>query len=164
MYPLSSLPENLIAFCAVLRRDHGFRIGPGELHDAARALEVVDLSDERAVRHALRPILSGTLHDVTVFDQAFTGFFFPGPAGVSQDQMPSTRREPGSDADGREERIERERRATSSHATRTSGVAPEARDGPIAPLETGDSDLERRRFSRAPATARSKPKARMRPA
>ena len=60
MYPFGSLPENLIAFGAVLRRDHGFRIGPGELHDAARALEVVDLADERAVRHALRPILSGT--------------------------------------------------------------------------------------------------------
>ena len=143
MYPFASLPENLIAFCAVLRRDHGFRIGPGELHDAARALEVVDLSDEHAVRHALRPILSGTLHDVTVFDQAFTDFFFPGPAGVRQDQMPSARREPGSDADGREERVEHERRATPSHADADDvDAAPEARDGPIAPLETTDSDLE----------------------
>ena len=82
MYPFASLPENLAAFCEVLRRDHGFRIGPGELHDAARALDVVDLADERAVRHALRPILGGTLDDVTVFDAAFTRFFFPGPAGV----------------------------------------------------------------------------------
>ena len=47
------------------------------------------------------PILGGTLDDVTVFDAAFTQFFFPGPAGVRQDQMPSTRREPGTDADGR---------------------------------------------------------------
>ena len=36
---------------------HGFHIGPGELHDAARALDLVDLASERAVRHALRPIL-----------------------------------------------------------------------------------------------------------
>ncbi len=42
MYPFASLPENLTAFCAVLRREHGFRVGPGELHDAARALEIVE--------------------------------------------------------------------------------------------------------------------------
>ena len=63
MYPFASLPENLAAFCEVLRREHGFRIGPGELHDAARALDVVDLANERAVRHALRPILAGTLDE-----------------------------------------------------------------------------------------------------
>ena len=144
MYPFASLPENLIAFCAVLRRDHGFRIGPGEVHDAARALEVVDLSDERTVRHALRPILSGTLHDVTVFDQAFTGFMFPGPSGIRQDQMPSERREPAADADGREERFEQERRASQSHVDADEDVdaAPDVHDGPIAPLETADSDLE----------------------
>ncbi len=143
MYPFASLPENLIAFGAVLRRDHGFHVGAGELRDAARALEVVDLSDERAVRHALRPILSGSLPDVTVFDQAFTRFFFPGPAAVRQDQMPSTRREPGSDADGREDRVEQERRATSSPVDADDvDVAPEVRHGPIAPLEITDSDLE----------------------
>ena len=68
MYPFAGLPENLAAFCEVLRRQQVFRIGPGELHDAARALEVVDLADERAVRHGLRPILGSTLDEVTVFD------------------------------------------------------------------------------------------------
>ncbi len=77
MYPFASLPENLAAFCETLRRHHGFHVGPGELHDAARALDVVDLTNERAVRHALRPILSGTPDDVIVFDAAFTQFFFP---------------------------------------------------------------------------------------
>ena len=56
-----------------------FSIGPGELHDAARALDVVDLANERAVRHALRPILGGTLDDVTVFDAAFTRVLLSGP-------------------------------------------------------------------------------------
>ena len=45
----ASLPENLIAFCEVLRRDHGFRIGAREVQDAARALEIVPLANERAV-------------------------------------------------------------------------------------------------------------------
>ena len=48
MYPFASLPENLAVFCGVLRRTHGFRLGPGELQDAARALQVVELADERA--------------------------------------------------------------------------------------------------------------------
>jgi uncharacterized protein with von Willebrand factor type A (vWA) domain len=102
MYPFAGLPENLAAFCESLRRQHGFHIGPGELSDGARALDVVDVANERAVRHALRPILASTHNDVTVFDEAFTQFFFPGPAGVRQDRMPSTRREPGADADGRD--------------------------------------------------------------
>ena len=103
MYPFASFPENLAAFCRILRRRHGFRIGPGELHDAARALDVVSLANERAVRHALRGILSGTREEAAVFDQAFASFFFPGPAGIPRDEMlPSTRREPGSGAEGRE--------------------------------------------------------------
>src|SRR5512144_2086806 len=98
MYPFATLPENLAAFCEALRREHGFHVGPGELRDAARVLDVVDLASERTVRHALRPILSSTLDDVAAFDEAFTQFFFAGHAGVRKDQMPSTRREPGSDA------------------------------------------------------------------
>ena len=138
MYPFASLPENLAAFCEVLRRENGFRIGPGELQDAARVLDVVDLANERAIRHALRPILAGTLDDVAVFDAAFTRFFFPAPAGVPQDQLPSTRREPGTDADGRETDATRARHAPSSEgdaeeATTVSG-------GPMTPIEsTGDA-------------------------
>lgn len=141
MYPFASLPENLIAFCGVLRKGYGFRIGPGELHDAARALDVVDLSDEHAVRHALRPILSGTVHDVTVFDQVFTDFMFPGPAGVRQDQMPAARREPGSDTGSHEEGLEQKRRPTASQVDADDvDVAPDAGDGAIAPPETTDGD------------------------
>jgi uncharacterized protein with von Willebrand factor type A (vWA) domain len=102
MYPFATVPENLAAFCRILRRRHGFRIGPGELHDAARALDVVSLTNEQAVRHALRAILSGTREEAAVFDQAFASFFFPGPAGIPRDEMPSTRREPGWGAEGRE--------------------------------------------------------------
>ena len=63
MYPFGSLPVNLVAFCGVLRREHGFHIGPGDVRDAARALEIIDLHDERAVRHALRPTLSRTVDE-----------------------------------------------------------------------------------------------------
>ena len=77
MYPFASLPANLAAFCAELRRDHGFRIGPRELQDAARALQVTAIADEHAVRDVLRPVLSRRLEDVRCFDQAFDRFFHP---------------------------------------------------------------------------------------
>jgi hypothetical protein len=140
MYPFAGLPENLAAFCETLRHGHGFRIGPGELHDAARAFDVVDLADERAVRHALRPILSGTRNEVAVFDAAFTRFFFPGPVGVPQDQMPSTRREPGTDADGREAAAERARRAPLSTADADEASGPGG--GPMTPIEPSGDGLE----------------------
>jgi uncharacterized protein with von Willebrand factor type A (vWA) domain len=115
------------------------------LHDAARTLDVVDLADERAVRHALRPVLGGTLHEVAVFDEAFTTFFFPGPAGVPQDQMPSERREPGMGAEGRDTDARRPRQPPPSgnDADETGGLG----GGPLTPLESPEAFEEAAIFS-----------------
>jgi uncharacterized protein with von Willebrand factor type A (vWA) domain len=75
MYPFASLPENLAAFCALLRREYRFRIGPGELQDAARALGFAELASEQAVRDVLRPVLAGGFEESRVFDRAFDRFF-----------------------------------------------------------------------------------------
>jgi len=136
MYPFGTLPNNLIAFCRFLRDVHAFRIGPGEIHDAARALEIVDLTGERAVRDALRPILSGTLRDVTVFDRAFTEFFFPGPPGVAQSNLPPTPGAIDPDAGGVEDVIQR--RFAPDDAEAEEGLLADG--GPIAPLEIGGND------------------------
>jgi len=74
-YPYENLPDNLAAFCAILRRDHRFLIGPRELADAARALEITSLHDEAAVRNTLRPILSASVEDAGIFDVVFDHFF-----------------------------------------------------------------------------------------
>jgi uncharacterized protein len=74
-YPFASLPENLAAFCALLRREYGFRIGPGEMQDAANALGIAELGSERAVRDVLRPVLAGRLEEAQLFDRAFDRFF-----------------------------------------------------------------------------------------
>ena len=140
MYPFATLPENLAAFCEALRREHGFHVGPGELRDAARVLDVVDLASERTVRHALRPILSSTLDDVAAFDEAFTQFFFAGHAGVRKDQMPSTRREPGSDADGRERDPQHAHHAPPSGADADEASWPGG--GSMGPLESTGDGLE----------------------
>jgi uncharacterized protein with von Willebrand factor type A (vWA) domain len=138
MYPFGGLPENLASFCAALRHEHGFRIGPRELHDAARALDFVDLGDERTVRHALRPILAATLDEATAFDAAFTKFFFPGSASPGQDHLPSTRREP--DADGGDVGADRARHVSSSDAD--ADEASEPGGGPLTPIESTDEGLE----------------------
>jgi hypothetical protein len=74
-YPYENLPDNLAAFCAILRREHRFLIGPRELADAAHALELTSLHDEPAVRNTLRPILSASVEDAAVFDVLFDRFF-----------------------------------------------------------------------------------------
>jgi uncharacterized protein len=80
MYPFASLPENLAAFCAELRRTHGFLVGPRELSDAARSLEVTPIANPRAVRDALCSVLSSSPEDLVAFDRAFRAFFFVGVA------------------------------------------------------------------------------------
>lgn len=138
MYPFASLPENLAAFCGLLRRTHRFRVGPGELQDAVRALEVVELSDERAVRDALRPILTSARDDVPVFDRAFTEFFFPGSAGVREsDQQPLTGAEVSSDAGGGEPR-----KARGAAAEDDESDAIEWGGGAADPVQTTDGDLD----------------------
>jgi uncharacterized protein len=92
MYPFGSLPENLAAFCRVLNRDYGFRVGPRELQDAAHALELAPLASERAVRDTLRPVLVSAREDVVAFDDAFQAFFHPlagrGPEGLAVQPPP----------------------------------------------------------------------------
>lgn len=100
MYPFGHLPGNLAVFCRTLRHEYGFRLGPGELRDAARALEVVDLASGRRVKDALRVTLAGSRDDAEAFDLAFDRFFFPGPSGVAQPHQPPMGRRGERRADG----------------------------------------------------------------
>jgi hypothetical protein len=104
MYPFGDLPQNLAAFCGTLRAARGFTLGPGEIGDAARALEVVDLTDERRVRHALRSVLSSSRDTAKAFDVAFEEFFFPGPPGAPQPGLPRLPRDGPADTRGPERR------------------------------------------------------------
>lgn len=121
MYPFGNLPDNVIAFGDFLRREHGFRVVHADLRDATRALEVVDLSNELAVRHALRCIFSRTPDESQVFDQAFSAFFFPGPAGVGQPELHPVQR------------------------TVKSGARSETRPGSGRQQRSGDSDEDEER-------------------
>ena len=92
MYPFASLPENLAAFCALLRSEYCFRIGPGEMQDAASALAIAEIGSEPAVRNALRPVLAGRFEETQVFDRAFARFFHGRPdLGAELPARPMTR-------------------------------------------------------------------------
>ncbi|HXW04795.1 MAG TPA: VWA domain-containing protein [Vicinamibacterales bacterium] len=80
--PRPGFPERLAAFCARLRGEHGFMVGPGELHDAVRAIQLVSLAEPRTVREVLRPVLTGRRDDLAVFDRAFDEFFLQPRAGT----------------------------------------------------------------------------------
>jgi len=137
MYPFGSLPDNLAGFCAVLRREYGFLIGAGELLDAARALDVVDLSDEQAVRDALRVVLAASRDNAAVFDAAFDHFFFGDTTAQTHDRPHGKRREPGAGPGGE---VAEKRRPVADSSTVELEESPGAGIGPMTPLETSEGD------------------------
>ena len=148
MYPFGGLPENLVSFCALLRRDYGFHIGAGEMLDAARALDIVDLSDQQAVRSALRTVLAGTRDDVAVFDEAFTRFFLSRALDLDHGQVAVLQRDRDSGPSGEGEAGPRRGRTTETNAveieeTRGEGI------GPMTPLDTHEEDGEGSAVARA---------------
>jgi uncharacterized protein with von Willebrand factor type A (vWA) domain len=148
-YPFASLPENLAAFCAALRRDQHFNIGPRELTDAARALELVDIAIEREVRDVLRPVLSKNYADARVFDEAFDRFFhgttvameveqgsFDAPAGApggasagATDTRPSEREPRGLEV------------GDAGHGVAVHEIGEDERDADVAALRASYSPL-----------------------
>lgn len=149
MYPFGNLPGNLVAFCGTLQREYGFRIGAAERHDAARALEVVPLGDERAVRNALRPILSRTPDDAAVFDRAFTEFFFPGPPGEPQAGLLRTRRELESQASEGEQGREPVPARPGEAEGEGEEEEPEPTQGALGPRAVGEPEAPAAHLARA---------------
>ena len=156
-YPFGSITGNLAAFCGVLRRVYRFRIGPGELLDASRALQIVDLADPHVVRHALRPILSGTADEAAVFDRAFAKFFLGTADDGGKEDARAARLEPGASATGAGQHVDldHEPSTNDSESVEDAGAA----SSPATPLETialeSDVTGPLRRSSYSPLAATS---------
>lgn len=88
-YPALNLPDNILEFCALLRLEQRFKIGPAEVADALRSLEALGLHDVERSRAALRLVLCSKLEEVAPFDAAFEAFFFPEVQGQPQ-ELPDT--------------------------------------------------------------------------
>ena len=140
MYPFGGLPENLAGFCALLRLEYGFHIGAAELIDALRALGIVDLASERAVRFALRTVLAGTREDLTVFDAAFDRFFLSHPrSAVDRAFVLQREPEPGPPATGAD--ALEGRRAGRPSAAEAADISAAA-TGPKTPLALDEEESE----------------------
>ncbi|MDR7415502.1 MAG: VWA domain-containing protein [Armatimonadota bacterium] len=75
---LGDLTAHVVAFGRALR-EHGVLCGPGEIADALRALERVDVLDPEQFRLALRTTLVHGHHDLRVFDALFPLYWSPFP-------------------------------------------------------------------------------------
>jgi hypothetical protein len=99
-YPFEGITQNLLVFCEGLRQRE-FKIGPGEIADALRAIEALGVASIGRVQTALRLVCCAKAEDIEVFDRAFKEFFFPSPMGVRQDGLPPLEepspKKPGSD-------------------------------------------------------------------
>jgi uncharacterized protein with von Willebrand factor type A (vWA) domain len=82
----AALAAQVTTFAGRLRRRHGFLIGPGEVRDALRALELVDLLSRRELRGALRAVLTAGPEQGRLFDLEFNAFFRAG--GQPQPELP----------------------------------------------------------------------------
>ena len=141
-HPARSLPENIRAFCQVLRQHYHFVLGPGEVADALHVLEQLGLNDPARVRVGLRLVLCARQEELQPFNTAFTAFFFPITDGVAQPdqapiQPPRSRHLSGSEApEGRDESQAAGQKAGEQH--------DEEFDTPAAQRTTADDDPDAR--------------------
>lgn len=86
----ATLDARIRSFCAALRREHSFPLGPGETLLALQAVRAVGVSEVRHVRAALRAVCCSRAEHLAVFDLAFDDHFLrsTGPRPVRQDAQP----------------------------------------------------------------------------
>jgi uncharacterized protein len=87
----ANLTAGVVEFCAHLRREHGFKVGPREARDAMRAIECVGIERRTRVAAALRSVCCSGPDEISIFDRTFAAFFSTHPPGVAQ---PRPRRHP----------------------------------------------------------------------
>jgi uncharacterized protein len=87
----ANLGAGIVEFCARLRREHGFKVGPREARDAMRAIECVGIERRTQVAAALRSVCCSRPEEIAIFDRVFAAFFSTRPPGVAQ---PKSQRHP----------------------------------------------------------------------
>jgi len=119
------------AFCAVLRKDHGFSIGQAQAHDALRAIDMLGLSERARVRTALRLVCCTKRSEVEVFDDAFDRYFTQTLPGIAQPAYAPRHTRPGNedvpDATGRKQQPNRNQMVDDDPLEADGGRAEELR-------------------------------------
>lgn len=144
---MSDLASSIVEFCARLRSDHGFALGPRETRDAMRTIETLGIRERARVAGGLRAVCCGRRDEIPVFDRAFNAFFSSGPLGELQPahaprrghadrRRPPIRGDAGERATETELQPERESLAQAWHVMRARySPAPGAAQAPAIPLD-----------------------------
>ncbi len=77
--PARDLQRAVVRFGGLLRR-HGLPVTVGELSDAVRVLDHIDIADRDEFYTALRTILVARLEEIPIFERCFNAFWRPEPA------------------------------------------------------------------------------------
>lgn len=86
------LAANVVRFCAHLRTELGFLVGPRETQQALRAIEAVGIDDRARVAAALRAVCCSRFEEIEPFEHAFAVFFNSKPLGIAQPKQIQRRR------------------------------------------------------------------------
>ncbi|GGM52431.1 hypothetical protein GCM10008956_30650 [Deinococcus arenae] len=137
----ASLAAQVTAFAGRLRQRHGFLIGPGEVRDALRALDLVDVLSRRELRGALRAVLTAGPEQGRTFDLEFNAFFRAAdqPPPTLPPLRPETPAPAEPDPDGKEQ--EQPDREPGDPETRPEQApsTPQAGSDPGGDLPDGDA-------------------------
>lgn len=90
----ANLAAAVIDFCAQLRREHGFKVGPREARDAMRAIDCVGVEQRSRFAAALRSVCCSRPDEIEIFDRAFAAFFSREAPGAPQPKRARRQRVP----------------------------------------------------------------------
>jgi uncharacterized protein with von Willebrand factor type A (vWA) domain len=103
------LVSKMVEFCAHLRREHAFNIGPRESLEALKALEIVDARERSRFAAALRAICCSRPEEIEPFARAFAAFFTSATQGVRQPRRARRERAESRDAPATAEPMQMQR-------------------------------------------------------
>lgn len=152
------LTSAVAEFVALLRRDHEFALGPGEAHDALRAIEIAGITSLPRVRTALRLVCTASHDEIPAFERAFESFFLEPPRGVPNPAYAPRHTRPGAPPNAREDERDQPARRPRSPDPASDDASAAAGAREAAAVETNDAlawQAMRARYS--PDAARAAP-------
>ncbi len=128
------LGANLTGFCRLLRR-HGGGIGPGEQGEALKALELIELSDARAFRAALRTTLAKSLREQKTFDHYFDHYWMVWDRGPQLNRQTKEREAPEPQENANKSRADKPAAVTIGNWLKSNQAVEEEEVAGYSPFE-----------------------------
>ena len=97
----AALSGAIVAFCTMLREQHGFAVGRAQAHDVLLATDRLGIEDRGRLKIIMRALCCSRPDETALFNRLFDEYFASGPAGVAQPHR-ARRFRPGGDEPPRE--------------------------------------------------------------